>query len=120
MTEFDAHQEIAASAQGIENTDRMLYVTQADDYWSDSIWLTSQGICIKVKGHAITRTLEAWHQLALDAVAREPVHTADPAPGLTEAAKIVQAAGYTISKTISPIADTMQSKPSQPNARNSP
>jgi len=64
------------------NTDRMLYVTQADDYWSDSIYVTKDGgICIKVGGHAITRTLQEWHKIALDAVAREPTHTTGPEQG---------------------------------------
>jgi len=79
MTKFDAHQEIAAGAHAVENTDRMLYVTQADDYWSDSIWLTKAGgICIRVKGHSITMTLEGWHQCALDHFAREPKYIANP------------------------------------------
>jgi len=64
---------------GQANTDRMLYVVQADDYWSNSVWVTKEGgICIKVRGHAITMTLEGWHQCALDHFAREPQYTSSP------------------------------------------
>ena len=60
-------------------TDRMIYVVQADDYWSDSIWVTKDGgIIIKVKGHAINMTLQGWHQCALDHFAREAQYSSAP------------------------------------------
>ena len=49
-----------------QNTDRELWRERADDYYADSIHVTESGsISIDCGGHVITKTLRAWHALAV-------------------------------------------------------